>query len=242
MEIEVVGTCDGFAIERDNVSISARDDTNCPGATIVGRITVDDARRVSLHCLAVTSVENGIDILRGASALVEDNLISGAAAGVQIAQGSSARVFNNEILDSTSVGIFVNGGSYGEVRDNVLASSSIGNFSQIFVTGSSAADVFDNTITASGGTGVDAGFASSIEAGGNNVSGTAYAGIRVAQNAHMFLRSANTVDNPALGGQSIFCGSTGSLRLDAIQTIISGSIILDSGCEITNYSGAPFPP
>jgi len=241
MEIRLIGTCDGFTIERDNVSITARDDDTCPGATVSGRIVVFNSQRVELSCLSITSLENGIDIVHGSRASITENLITGAAAGIYIDSGSSAQVFDNEITGSTSVGIFVNGSSYGEIRNNTLASSSIGNFSQIFVTGSSAADVSNNIITASGGSGVDAGFASNITAGGNNISGTAYAGIRVAQNAHMFLNTENTLGYSALE-QAIYCGATGSLRVDASQTITTGFVVLEPGCEITNDTGAPFPP
>ena len=164
----------------------------------------------------------------------------GGGAGVGISRGSSARVINNVILDSTIVGIFINTSSYGEIRGNTMDSSS-GNFSQIFTTGSSSADVFNNTITASSGGGIDAVFASSVEAGDNNVSGTVSGGITVAQNAHMFLRSENTVNNP--DGQAIFCGFTGSLRVDQIQMITAGTVFVDPGCEIDNVAGDPsFPP
>ncbi len=241
MEIRLAGTCDGFTIERDNVSITARDDDACPGATVSGRIEVFNSQRVELSCLAVTSSENGIDIVHGSRASITENLITGASAGVYIDHGSSAQVFDNEITGSTSVGIFVNGSSYGEIRDNTLASSFTDNFSQIFVTGSSAADVSNNIITASGGSGVASGFASNITAGGNNISGTASAGIMVEQNAHLFLSAENTVGNSALE-QAIYCGATGSLRVDASQTITTGFVVLMPGCEITNYSGVPFPP
>jgi len=104
------------------------------------------------------------------------------------------------------------------------------------VEGSSAANVFDNIITASSGTGIDAVSASSVIAGGNTVSGTVFNGISVAQNAHMFLNSPNTVNNP----DAIGCGFSGGLRVDTVQNI-TGTVFLDPGCDLTNFNAVPFP-
>ena len=155
----------------------------------------------------------------------------GGARGVAIADGSSGRVENNQILNSTSVGIHISNSSYAQITGNVLDSTS-GNFSQIFVAESSAARVFNNTITASSGSGIDAVFASSVTAGGNNVSGTAGFGLQVQQNAHMFLPSPNTVNNP--GGHAISCGFSGGLRVDAVQNT-TGVVSLDPHCDVTDF-------
>ena len=157
----------------------------------------------------------------------------GGASGVRISNGSSAIVVDNQILNSTSVGIGISGGSYAFIDDNDL-DSTMSNFSQIFVDFSASADIINNTITASSGTGISSVFASSVRVGGNNVSGTANRGIEVIQNAHMWFDSANTVNNP--GGQAIFCGFSGGLRVDAAQNTM-GTVILDPGCDLTDPGG-----
>ncbi len=164
--------------------------------------------------------------------VIEGFTIWGGAGGVGIFGGSSAYIRDNQIHDSTSVGIHIVNSSFAGVIRNLLHSTS-GNFSQIRVEGSSAANVFDNIITASSGTGIDAASASSVRAGGNTVSGTVRAGISVAQNAHMFLPAPNTVN-------TIFCGFSGSLRVDTVQNI-TGTVFLDPGCDLTNFNAVPFP-
>lgn len=158
--------------------------------------------------------------------------ILGGAGGVGIFNGSSAYIRENQIHDSTSVGILISSSSYAAVRDNSLHSTS-GNFAQVFVSDSSHANVFDNTITASSGNGIDARSASSVMAGGNTVSGTAGFGMSVQQNSHMTLQNTNTVN-------TIFCGVSGSLEVVEVQ-IITVAASLDPGCDLSNFSGVPFP-
>ena len=53
----------------------------------------------------------------------------------------------------------------------------------------------------------------------------------------MFLNTGNTVN-------TIVCGFSGGLRVDEEQIITggAGAVSLDAGCDLTNNSGAAFPP
>jgi hypothetical protein len=211
--IDVFGTCnESVVIQTDGLRIFGDHATLNPPAGSTA-ILVKFADNVSIHNFEII----------------------GGAIGIQILQGSSTRVINNTIRESTDVGLQIANGSYGEIGFNLFHSTS-GNFTQIQVLGSSSAELDDNIITASSGGAIDAAWASSVTVRFNNISGTA-SGLRVGQNAHMFLGSSNIVN-------TISCGFSGSLRVDAVQTITggAGAVTLDPGCDLDNLSGSPFPP
>ena len=211
VDINVSGTCnETVLIQSDHLHIIGNN-----GATIM-----PPAGTTAFRVLSTDNVA------------IDGFIILGGAGGVGIFGGSSAHIRDNQIHDSTSVGILISSSSYAAVRRNSLHSTS-GNFSQIFVTESSAALVVDNTITASSGGGIEARSASSVTAGGNTVSGTAGFGILVQQNSHMTLQNTNTVN-------TISCSVSGSLEVDEVQSITVGAT-LDPGCDLSNFSGVPFP-
>ena len=213
--IDVFGTCnEAVVVQTGGLRIFGGAATLNPPAGSTG-ISVEFADNVRIHNFEII----------------------GGGIGIQILRGSSVLVINNTIRESTDVGLQIASGSYGEINGNFFHSTS-GNFAQIQVTGSSSARLNNNIITSSSGTGggIEAAWASSVTARFNDISGTAR-GIRVRQNAHLFLGSSNTVP-------TIFCGFSGSLRVDTAQTITggAGAVNLDPHCDLTVATGVIFPP
>jgi hypothetical protein len=137
----LIGTCSGFEISRDDVTVAGAelvedddDDENGENgenndngenggcatiATINGEIELKGARRVQLYCLEVTGNGNGIDAYEGASALVQDCFIHhNDRNGITVVEGSSVLVENCEIVDNGGPGAVIaeSAGSFSETQ------------------------------------------------------------------------------------------------------------------------------
>ena len=249
----VFGTCEeSVLIRRGNMNILGRDAEGTvfgDEATIISpdgegtpAFRVENAENVFIAHFNISGETAGVEIAHGSSAWIQDNQISGGATGVHIGQGSSARVIDNEINESTDLGILINGASYGEISGNVLNSTIDevdSDLSQIFVAGSAAADIWNNTINASSGSGILVVATSSAVINGNNVSVPAGVGMFVGSNSNIAFFAPNTVS----GAASIICGVSGSLFVGAVQTITAGAVTVNAGCDLNNDVGdLSFPP
>ncbi len=173
--------------------------------TIVGRgITVRGFR--------ITGGRNGINVLRGGTALIDGNTIQntgagrgpGSGDGINIAQHSYAQVINTTIQNNPGYGVAVHESSSARIGftdvDNPTARQNIvrGNGKDgVFVFDASNALIVGNTISENGGNGVHIAQVAHAVVAGNEINGNRGSGIVVRQN------SGATILNPgssAMGG------------------------------------------
>ena len=235
----VKGTC------RENVTIAAEShrltldgqgqatiDAPDPGPAAVA-IT---GREIALKGFTITGGRNGVNVLRGGTALIANNVIHhtgpdgrpGAGEGVNVGQHSFARFIGNTIRDNPVSGIVVheNGAvriGFTDVDNPAAAGNTIeGNGgSGIRVTTSANARITGNTIRRNGQDGVEVSGGSNAHVSGNVISGNGGSGIRVTQTSSVqlgadegegLLAAFNSTDPTLLnGGAGLTCAVGGSV-------------------------------
>ena len=108
LELKLVGTCPGFSIKRDDVTVTAKYDEACPGATVDGSIEIIGADRVDLGCLMVTgSIEQpGVNVVGGLVTLDDMDISHNDATGLSITAGAHVTV-NNSLVNFNDDGVLV---------------------------------------------------------------------------------------------------------------------------------------
>jgi hypothetical protein len=239
MTLRLVGTCPGFTIEHDDVTITARNDNACPRATVDGGIEIIGAHRTELRCIAVTGAEGAGIGVRGGTATLEEVEVWGNG-DIGLALGSNAYV---EVFDST---IYDNGEGVGIERSNA-------SFEGVHVTGSrnngitvehnSSLELIDGSLAYNGDRGVDVTASSALVLDGTTVSNN-NSGVGVDIGSTAIIDGADIVDNTKTGlavnlNSSVFVtGGTiaGNLRNGIFLARHSMARIHD-GTQIVNNSG-----
>lgn len=110
------------------------------------------ATNVRVQGLAVTGGRTGIIVLRGGSAVVENNVVSGyAQSGISVVQNGHGRLSGNTVTgDGTQSGIVVTLGGAADLFQNTVS----GNGTGVLLSRNAAADIVGNTITGNAGNGV----------------------------------------------------------------------------------------
>jgi len=186
-------------------------------------------REVTIKGFTVIGGSFGIAINRGATAVVDANVIRNASnTGVEVSQNSFARIVNNTIEHSGQNGIFVLGGS----------SAHIGMLS----TGDTVAQ--PNVIQDNGGDGIQVLRASTARIIGNTLSGNQRNGLTVQQASHADV-AGNTFNRNLLHGIRVV-GNSGVNLADSAMRVIEqpNTTTAPNGmfgirCEIGAYVEGP---
>ncbi len=122
--LRIRGTCsENITIDRDDVTL----EEGLAGATILGGIIIDNARRVVVADLTITGsptspAADGILVTNGSSATIRSNIITGHQFyGILVQHGSFARVEQNQVRNN---GLFISDGDGGigvRLNSNVRA-------------------------------------------------------------------------------------------------------------------------
>ena len=157
--ILIAGTC------HENVSVPPGKDRLTIDGSGSGAIDGPDAavnvlqirgpRAVTVRGLTIRGGRAGIDISRGATAVIESNVIDGTGRnGITLGAFASANIFNNTIQNNASAGILVTGNAFGFIgfasADDAVASPNVirrNGTHGISLTLSSSARIAGNTIS-----------------------------------------------------------------------------------------------
>lgn len=178
IELQLVGTCPWFEIRQDDVTVTARDNEACPGATVDGGIDTHGARNVELSCIAVTGDDDGVSV-HGGQVFIEDVHIFGS---------------NDKglwIHDSGAVEMI--GGSITDANDAVYVENGHGTFEDV--------DISSNR-----GTAVSIEHNSYFEMSGGSISNNPQDGVSVSSNSVLQLEGV-TVANNGRHGVALFNGA-----------------------------------
>lgn len=225
--IRVSGTC------YENVSIPVGTDRltldgggvgtiNGPDVT-VNTLQIRGPRAITVTGLTIRGGRAGIDVSRGASALIDGNIIEGAARnGITLGSFASANIVNNTIQNNASQGILVNGNSFGFIgfrtADDTAASP--------------------NTIRNNGTHGISLTYSSSARIAGNTISGNVRHGINVERGSQANI-SDNTID--ANGQHGIFVtensivnlgSDSGAGLFDAPNRTTANNVLRGIACRV----------
>lgn len=235
----VKGTC------RENVAITAeRHRLTLDGQ---GQTTIDapdpgpaainvTGRDITIRGFTITGGRNGINVLRGGTAVIANNVIHhtgpdkrpGSGAGINLGQHSFARFIGNTIRDNPNGGIVVHESAAARIGfTDIDTPSGGGNVIEnnggrgVGVIGSSSARIIGNIIRKNGEDGVQVSGGSNAHVSGNVISGNGGSGIMVIQNSSVQLgsdsgtnplRAPNTTDASLLNrGTGIRCEIGGSV-------------------------------
>lgn len=177
--------------------------------------------------------------VRGTGVLIRGFTLRGET-GVSINSGGSAEIRSNVIDEVTNTGIIVAFGSFGDIHHNDVRGGH-GEFSLIFLHQSASAEIRNNTVTNSDGSGIGIDAGSSAQIFGNTVSGSTFGGIVVLENSYAFLTGGgpNTLEDNL---QGVVCDFSSVIRVDVAQIFIgNGQDLLLGSCEVRNFVGVPFP-
>jgi len=143
------GTCPGFAIERDAVTVTADDENGCPAATVDGTIVVR-GQRTTISCLTVTGSGPGV-VVENAAAQIRDSSMSGNdQVGVSAAQ-AIVSVTGGEISGNVGAGVTATSSRVGitgaDVTNNAgeglaATTNSSADIDQAYISGNTGSDLF----------------------------------------------------------------------------------------------------
>jgi hypothetical protein len=188
IELQLVGICPGFGIKRDDVTVTARDNEACPGATVNGEISIDGARDVELSCIAVSGDEGGVQVFGGKAFLEDVHIFGSNDIGVEVRDGGSIEMIG------------------GSITDSVLGVGLEHGFAQFE----------DVDISSNRGTAVSLEHNSYFEMGGGSISNNPGDGISVSSNSVLQLGDV-TVANNGRHGVALYGGANATLDDVAIR-------------------------
>lgn len=183
---------------------------NSPVGVLPGAIEIR-GRGITIRGFTINGGGNGINILRGGTAVIDGNIIQNAAgqgvpgrgSGINLAQHSYAQILNNTIQDNAANGIGIHESSYGriglrDVADAAPGPNTIRNNggNGVLVQRSSSARVGVSTISDNGGSGVLITGASHAAVASNVIDGNGRGGITLTQNSALQLGGDIAFLNP----------------------------------------------
>ena len=225
--ILVAGTC------RENVSVPPGKDQLTIDGGGSGAIDAPDAavnalqirgpRAVTVRRLTVRGGRAGIDVSRGATALIDGNTIEGTSRnGITLGAFATANLVNNTIQDNAAAGILVTGNAFGFIG---------------FATADDAV-ANPNVIRRNGTHGISLTLSSSARIAGNTISDNLRHGINV-ERASQATISDNLVD--ANGQHGIFItensvvnlgSDTGAGLFDAPNRTVVNNVLRGIACRV----------
>jgi parallel beta-helix repeat protein len=207
--IQVRGTCNEnviVPIGTDAITLDGGGNGTVNGADPAeNTIQVRGPRGITIRGLTITGGRAGIDISRGASALIDGNTIAHTGRnGITLGSFSTANIVNNAIESNAAHGILVTGNAFGFIgfasADATVASPNVirGNGTHgIYVTWSSAVRIAGNDISGNKKNGIHVDHVSQANISDNDISGNEN-GIFVTENSGVNLGVE--------GGSGLFTG------------------------------------
>ena len=199
--ILVAGTC------RENVAIVPGKDLltldgggagtiDAPDPT-VNALQIRGPRAVTVRGLTIRGGRAGIDVSRGATALIDGNTIEATGRnGITLGSFASANIVNNTIQNNAIAGILVTGNAFGFIgfasADDAVASPNVirnNGTHGISLTLSSSARIAGNTISHNVRHGINVERASQATVSDNTIDGNGQHGIFVTENSIVNLGS-----------------------------------------------------
>jgi parallel beta-helix repeat protein len=175
---------------------------NGPNTTTNATVMVR-ARGVTIKGFTITGGYDGIWVVFGGNARIEENTVQGAARnGISVGAGSSAQIINNTVQSNVSDGIAVNESS--AARIGVLST---------FDT-----ETKPNTIQNNGESGILVTRSSSALIVGNTISNNTLDGVKVVRASHADIAN-NTIDDNKENGIFVSMNSGANLGNDSGDTI-----------------------
>jgi len=159
-------------------------------------------REITVRGFTITGGRNGINVLRGGTAVIANNVIHhtgpdrrpGAGEGINVGQHSFARIIGNTIRDNPAAGIIVHESGaarigFTDIDNTAPAANTISNNAGvgIRVLTSATARVVGNTIRGNGRDGIEVSGGSNAHVSGNLISGNGGSGILITQNSSVQL-------------------------------------------------------
>ena len=189
---------------KDGITLNGGGTATINGPNITTQATVMvRAREVTIKHLTITGGYDGIWVVMGGHARIEENTIQGAARnGVSVGMGSAAQIINNTIQNNLSDGVAVNESS--AARIGVLTT---------FDT-----ETYPNTIQNNGESGILVTRSSSALIVGNTITNNTLDGVRVVRASHADIAN-NTIDDNKENGILVSMNSGVNLGNDSGETI-----------------------
>lgn len=204
-------------------------------------------REVTVKGFTIRGGRNGINVLRGASALIDGNTIQqtgaagqpGSGLGINVAQHSFAAIVNNTIQHNPRAGILVHESSSARIGFADVASTGHGNTIQnngreaILLQRGSTARIVGNTIRNNRGDGISIEQASQAEIANNVIEQNGGNGIAVTE------RSGVNLEIKATGGAGVTVSNRTAVPNAGagIQCSIGGYVVGSLG-SLTGAKGA----
>jgi len=248
IELQLVGTCPWFEIKRDDVTVTARDNEACPGATVDGGIDVHGAWNVELSCIAVTGDDDGVSVFGGKAILEDVHIYGSNDKGLWIHESGAVEMIGGSVTDAESAVYFWNGSG---VFEGVDISNNRG--TAITLESNSSLEMNDGSISNNPGDGINASRNSVIDLNGVTVADNGRNGVALFGSSHgqfnnvsiwgnvrdgIYARKLVSID---LIGGSIFNNNNGvSLNQHSFAFVARASIEnnRDSGVILRHDSGA----
>jgi len=205
--ILVTGTCNEnvtIPIGTDRLTLDGGGSGTVDGADpAINTIQIRGPRGITVRRLRITGGRAGIDISRGASALIDGNVIEGTARnGITLGAFATANIANNTIRNNGAHGILVTSNAFGFIgfanADDTVASPNVihnNGLHGIYVTWSSAARIAGNDISHNTRNGVHVDHVSQANVSDNQIDHNEN-GIFVTENSGVNLGTDNP--NPGL--------------------------------------------
>src|SRR5262249_5085848 len=116
--ILVSGTCSengAIPIGKDSITLDGGGNGVIHGPDVtVNTLQIRGPQGITIRGLTITGGRVGIDVSRGATALIDGNTLDGAARnGITLGSFASANIVNNTIQNNGSAGILVTGNAFG---------------------------------------------------------------------------------------------------------------------------------
>ena len=164
------------------------------------RVAIDvTGRDITIRGFTITGGRHGINVVRGATAIIANNVIHhtgtkagpGRGFGIEIGQQSFASIVGNTIRDNPRYGIHVGESSSARIGFTDIAIQGGGNVIEnngqfgVAVSGSSNARIVGNTIRKNRGDGIQLNANSNARIAGNVISGNGGSGVFVTDNSNV---------------------------------------------------------
>lgn len=181
------------------------------------------ARQAILQGLTITGGLDGIQVVRGASAIINKNTIDGAARyGIVLTQNANGFIVNNEIRNCPAVGLVVADSSYAAIgilatTDTVAQRNNIHGNGVGILVGRASARIVGNTVSYNAGDGIQVSKNGQADIADNQIDANGSNGIWVGKNSGAdlgYFTGGSPLDRPNYsvapnGGMAVLCTTGG---------------------------------
>ena len=225
LELQLVGTCPGFSIRRDDVTVTAKYDEACPGATVEGSIEITGADRVELSCLMVTgNIEQpGVHVAGGLVTLNDMDITHNDATGLRITAGAHVTV-SHSLVQYNDDGVLVDKADAKFERSIINSNRGTG----LTAVSNSSVEFLVSTASWNDATGLNIGTGSSLNLVNSDVQSNGLTGIGLTGGSTAIIEAAGISDNGRLNPRR-----SGVFLRQSANAIITNSWLARNNSGIT---------